>query len=190
MVFTNDASLGTIARQLRNHGESERYVHERVGGNFRLDTMKAAILLIKLRHLDEFTRRRRRNAARYDDALSTAPITMPHVPDSHQPVYHQYTIACDRRDELRSFLADHRIGSAVYYPVPLHLQACFGSLGYRRGALPVTERLCERVLSLPCHPMLEDEDLDRVSSCIHEFYGVGEQAAASGNVTGCRCGGR
>jgi dTDP-4-amino-4,6-dideoxygalactose transaminase len=172
MIFAGDEALATVIRQLRNHGESQRYIHQRVGGNFRLDTMKAAILLIKLRHLDDFTARRRRNAARYDALLASAPVTPPFVPEDHQPVYHQYTIQCDRRDELRAFLADRKIGTAVYYPVPLHLQACFAPLEYHRGSLPVTEQLCDKVLSLPCHPMLGDEDLVAVASAIHECYGV------------------
>lgn len=178
MIFADNGEFATVARQLRNHGESERYIHTRVGGNFRLDTMKAAILLVKLRHLDEFTARRRRNAARYDALLVGTPVTTPFVPMGHQPVYHQYTILCDQRDELRAFLADRGVATGVYYPVPLHLQKCFASLGYDHGALPVTERACGTVLSLPCHPMLCDEDLETVSSRIHEFYGTGEPTAA------------
>ena len=178
MIFADNGGFATVARQLRNHGESERYIHTRVGGNFRLDTMKAAILLVKLRHLDEFTARRRRNAARYDALLVGTPVTTPFVPTGHQPVYHQYTILCDQRDELRAFLADRGVATGVYYPVPLHLQKCFASLGYGHGALPLTERTCDTVLSLPCHPMLCDEDLEAVSSCVHEFYGMGEPTAA------------
>jgi dTDP-4-amino-4,6-dideoxygalactose transaminase len=189
MILTNDESLAAIARGLRNHGESQRYIHERVGGNFRLDTMKAAILLVKQRYLDEFTDRRRRNAARYDGLLKGAPVTIPYVPTGHQPVYHQYTIQCDRRDGLKAFLADRGVATAVYYPVPLHLQKCFAGLGGERGSLPVTERACDRVLSLPCHPMLSDEDLETVSSCIHEFYRAGEAAPAAAGTAGGRRGG-
>ncbi len=170
MIFTNDEHLAGIARQLRNHGESQRYVHERVGGNFRLDTMKAAILLVRLRYLDEFTKRRRDNAARYNALLDKIPVTTPYVPAHQKAVYHQYSILCDRRDELRSFLQERGVHSAVYYPVPLHLQKCFASVGCRRGSLPVTEQICDRILSLPCHPMLSDKDLRYVASGIHEFY--------------------
>lgn len=169
MIFTNDEALATAAQQLRNHGESQRYIHERVGGNFRLDTMKAAMLLVKLRYWDEFTRRRRANADRYDALLKGSGVTTPLVPDGHEPVYHQYTILAERRDELRAFLGDRGVQTGIYYPIPLHLQRCFAALGYRRGALPVTERLCEHVLSLPCHPMLSAQDLDYVAACIHEF---------------------
>ena len=170
MIFTNNEGLAATARQLRNHGESQRYVHERVGGNFRLDTMKAAILLVKLQHLDDFTKRRRSNAACYNTILADAPVTTPYVPDYQRVVYHQYSILCDRRDELASFLRERGVQSGVYYAVPLHLQRCFASLGYRSGSLPVTERTCERILSLPCQPMLTEEDLQYAASCIRGFY--------------------
>ncbi|UCC29056.1 MAG: DegT/DnrJ/EryC1/StrS family aminotransferase [Phycisphaerales bacterium] len=170
MIFTSDEHLAGIARQLRNHGESQRYVHERVGGNFRLDTMKAAILLVRLRYLDQFTKRRRDNAARYNALLEEVPVTTPYVPAHQTEVYHQYSILCDRRDELRSFLQKRGVHSAVYYPVPLHLQKCFAFVGCRRGSLPVTEQLCDRILSLPCHPMLTEADLQYVASGVQEFY--------------------
>ena len=170
MIFTSDDALALVARQLRNHGESQRYVHERVGGNFRLDTMKAAILLVKTRYLEQFTRRRRHNAARYDTLLKGLPLTTPFVPAGHEPVYHQYTILCDRRDELQAFLRERGIATGVYYAIGLHLQPCFASLGYQRGSLSVTEATCARVLSLPCHPMLRDEELEAVSSAIQAFY--------------------
>ncbi|MFQ5589934.1 MAG: DegT/DnrJ/EryC1/StrS family aminotransferase [Phycisphaerae bacterium] len=171
MILLNDTDLADVLRRLRNHGESTRYLHERVGGNFRLDTMKAAILIVKLKKLDEFTRRRRYNAARYDELLDSSSVAVPYVPDQHHPVYHQYSILCDRRDELKACLADHGVACSVYYPVPLHLQPCFSYLGYARGSLPVSERTCKRILSLPCHPMLSDEDLEHVASCVNAFHG-------------------
>lgn len=175
MVFTNDDRLAHIIRQLRTHGESERYVHERVGGNFRLDSLKAAILLVKLRYLDEFTKRRRDNAARYDTLLDAMPVTRPYVPDHQEAVYHQYSILCDRRDKLIELLRSRGVDTGVYYPVPLHLQKCFASSDCRRGELAVTEQTCTRILSLPCHPMLGAEDSEYVVSCIREFYGTSGQ---------------
>jgi len=171
MILTHDEKLAKVCRQLRTHGESKRYYHDRIGGNFRLDTMKAAILSVKLKHLDTFTRRRRENADRYNHLLRDVAVQRPFVPTYQAPVYHQYTIQCDRRDELKNFLQERGVGTAVYYPVPLHLQKCFEGFGYRRGSLPVTERVCERVLSLPCHPMLHDADLEYVANGIREFYG-------------------
>ncbi len=172
MIFAVSEELAGTIRQLRHHGESQRYVHEAVGGNFRFDTMKAAILLVKLKYFDEFTERRRRNAARYDEWLRGAPVTTPFVPEGHRPVCHQYSILCDRRDEFMAFMRDRGIDSAIYYPVPLHLQRCFAHLGYRRGDLPVTERTCDRIVSLPCQPMLTEDDVRNVATSIHEFFGT------------------
>lgn len=185
LVATNEDRLGTLCRQLRNHGESERYVHERVGANFRLDTMKAAILLAKLPHLAEFNRRRRANAAMYDDMLGGLPIDRPFVPAGHEPVYHQYTIATDRRDELKQFLSDRGVATGIYYPIPLHRQRCFAHLGCGTVSLPVTERLCERVLSLPVHPMLVEADVSQVADGVREFFAVspsGRGAKATSRV--------
>jgi dTDP-4-amino-4,6-dideoxygalactose transaminase len=169
MIFTNDERLANVCRQLRNHGESQRYYHDRVGGNFRLDTMKAAILLIKLKRLDEFTRSRRHNAALYDRLLAGSGLTTPRVAQGNEHVYHQYSILSDRRDALAAHLRDRDIGSAVYYPVPLHLQKCFTHLGYKPGSLPVTERTAARILSIPVHPMLNDEDVHYVATVVRDF---------------------
>ena len=176
MIWTSDDELAALARQLRNHGESQRYHHHRVGGNFRFDTMKAAILLAKLPYLDEFTRRRRANAARYDVLLRDCEVVTPFVPQGHAPVYHQYSILCEQRDELAAFLLDRGVGTGVYYPVPLHRQKCFAGLRYNPGSLPVTERTCSRILSIPCHPMLEEEDVRYVADCIREFGRGGGEA--------------
>ena len=189
MILTDDAELAVIARQLRNHGESERYLHERIGGNFRLDTSKAAILLVKARFLDEFNERRRDNAALYDELLADTEVTTPQVEDHQEPVYHQYSILCDRRDELSAFLRDRGVSTAVYYPVPLHLQKCFASLGHAPGSFPVTEETCTRILSLPCHPMLSEKDIQCVSRCIHEFHGSPEAVGAPADGGGDQQGG-
>lgn len=170
MIFTNDEALAPLVRQLRQHGESQRYVHQRVGGNFKLDTLKAAVLLVKLRRLDEFTERRRTNARLYDRLLNELPVMTPYVGEHQSPVYHQYSVLCDQRDALAAFLRERGVDTAVYYPVPLHLQQCFAALGYSAGAFPVTEATCERVLSLPCHPMLTEEDVQYVADCIHDYF--------------------
>jgi len=166
LILTDDDDLAEVARQLRNHGESSRYHHDRVGGNFRLDTMKAAILMVKLAYLSDFTRRRQANAAAYDAGLAGSFVTTPVVMEKCSHVYHQYTLKTPRRDELQAHLSRQGIGSGIYYPVPLHRQACFGSLGYGAGRLPVTERLVGEVLSLPCHPMLGEEDVKHVIESI------------------------
>ena len=183
MVFTSDEPFAKLVRQLRNHGECERYIHEHVGGNFRLDTMKAAILLVKLEHFDDFTERRRRNAAMYDGLLQDTAVQAPHVDADCRPVYHQYSILTDQRDELRAFLAARGVASGIYYPIPLHLQACFSSLGYKPGSLPITEAASERILSLPCHPMLQEEDIRYVAQCIGEFHDTNRSRPTSAAQT-------
>ncbi|MFQ5413034.1 MAG: DegT/DnrJ/EryC1/StrS family aminotransferase [Phycisphaerae bacterium] len=170
MILTDDADLADLARQLRQHGESDRYIHARVGGNFRLDTLKAAVLRVKLGQLDELTARRQHNANAYSKRLAGTPVTTPYVGDRQVCVFHQYSILCDRRDELRAYLADRKVASGVYYPKPLHLQPCFAALGYGVGDMPAAERTCARILSLPCHPMLTDTDIEYVVSCVKDFY--------------------
>jgi len=169
MVFTQDGGLADRARQLRNHGESARYVHECVGGNFRLDTIKAGALLAKLPYLERFTERRRRNAGLYDQALAETPVTPPLVSPDEYHVYHQYSILSDHRDALAAHLCDRGVATGVYYPVPLHRQPCFAGVGRSKESLPVAEAVCKRILSLPCHPMLADEDIAYVARCIAEF---------------------
>lgn len=187
LITTNDEQLGVLARQLRHHGESRRYHHERVGGNFRLDTMKAAILKIKLAKLPEFTSKRRDNAVGYDRLLAGSPVTTPFVRHDCKHVYHQYTITCDRRDDLAVFLRGRGVGTGVYYPLGLHRQPCFAG-GGGGALLPVTDRLCERVLSLPCHPMLADDDIAYVAATIHEFFGT-SMPAKTAEESGARASG-
>jgi dTDP-4-amino-4,6-dideoxygalactose transaminase len=181
MITTNDERLGAFARQLCRHGQSDRYFHEHVGGNFRLDTMKAAILKVKLAKLSEFTDRRRRNAAAYDRSLAGSPVMTPFVRDGCKHVYHQYTITCDRRDDLVAFLRERGVGAGVYYPLGLHRQPCFAGKG-GGGSLPATDRLCERVVTLPSHPMLADDDIAYVAGAIHEFFGTSMSVDAMGKA--------
>ncbi len=183
MTFVGDDTLAATIRTLRNHGESSRYFHDRVGGNFRFDTMKAAILLVKLKRFEEFTRRRRQNASRYDELLADTPVETPFVDGHQHAVYHQYSILTDRRDELAAWLRERGVDTGVYYPLGLHLQQCFSTLGYRKGSLPVTERTCERILSLPCHPMLGETDPDRVASLIREFHASTTEAKPQAGAT-------
>lgn len=177
MILSNDERLATLCRQLRNHGGAQRYVHEHVGGNFRLDTMKAAILSVKLRRLAEFTAKRRANAKRYDERLAGSAVLTPLVREHCEHVFHQYSILCDRRDRLIDHLRQCGVETGVYYPIPLHMQVCFRSLGYKTGDLPITEATCSRILSLPCQPMLAADDVDYVSQCILDFYSGGDRGS-------------
>ena len=171
MLTTSDEALASKLRVLRMHGRTGKYIHEVVGLNSRLDALQAAILSVKLEHLDRWTEGRQANANIYRELLSGGPVTPP-LPAAYQTrhVYNQFVIRCTRRDELQAFLREHGIGSEVYYPLPLHLQTCFLSLGYKTGDFPVSERLSGQVLALPIHSELSREDIAYVCEKIRSFY--------------------
>lgn len=172
MVTTDDDGHADRVRKLRVHGGVKMYHHEMVGTNSRLDALQAAILRVKLGHLDDWTGARQRNADRYRELLGDTPgIQLPVVGEGNRHVYNQFTVVTDRRDELRAHLTEQGIGSGIYYPVPLHLQQCFRELGLGEGDLPVSERLCKEVLSLPIYPEVGDDALVRVADAIHSFLG-------------------
>jgi dTDP-4-amino-4,6-dideoxygalactose transaminase len=172
MVTALDDDLADRVRKLRVHGGRQMYHHEMVGTNSRLDALQAAVLGAKLPHLDRWAARRRENACRYEGILADVPeVVVPKVLPGNHHVYNQFTLRVRRRDELREFLGGRGIGSGVYYPVPLHLQECFASLGGSRGDLPASETLTEQVISLPIFPELEDAAIDAVGDSIREFYG-------------------
>lgn len=171
LISTDDAAMADKLEKLRVHGGRQMYHHEMVGTNSRLDALQAAVLRVKLRHLDAWTAARRENACRYHGRLAGVDgIRVPEVAEGAFHVYNQYTIRASRRDELRDHLGARGIGTGVYYPVPLHAQECFRSLGYREGDLPVTEALCNEVLSLPIFPELGEDRLGRVCEAIQAFY--------------------
>ena len=163
-LTTNDADVADRARLLRGYGWRQRYLSESHGVNSRLDELQAAILRVKLRHLDAANEERRRRAALYDEALKgvAVPATMPWA----EPVYHLYVVETDGRDELKAALAAAGVGSDVHYPLPSHLQPACADLGLSKGALPVTERLADRVLSLPMYPELPLEHVERVAAIV------------------------
>jgi len=172
-LTTRDAELAARLRMLRVHGSRERYHYEEVGYNSRLDALQAAVLSVKLRHLDAWTAARQRNADLYRRRLSGAglPITLPATqPWQSRHVYHHFNIRAARRDALREFLIAEGIGAEVYYPKPLHLQECFGGLGYRAGDFPEAERLASEALALPVHSELREGDIDAVAEAIQRFY--------------------
>lgn len=170
MIVTQDEQVATRLRKLRTHGGAKQYHHEEIGTNSRLDTLQAAVLLAKLPHLAEWSDARRRHAAAYTEALAGVEgVTPPVVDPANEHVYHQYTIRASRRDKLKTHLTRRGIGCAVYYPSPLHLQACFAPLGYRAGQLPEAERASREVLSLPVYPELTVDQRDEVIDAIREF---------------------
>ena len=170
MVVTNSAELAARIRTLRNHGQTEKYVSSEPGWNSRLDELQAAILRVKLRHLPGWQRARQKHAAEYSRRLSQIVGVMPPItPEGYEHVFHQYTIRVEKRDALHRALCERKIGSAVYYPVPLHLQPIYASLGHKVGDFPHAERAAKEVLSLPMYPELRAEQVARVTEAISEF---------------------
>ena len=171
MMVTSDAAAAERLRKLRLHGGAKQYHHEEVGTNSRLDTLQAAVLLAKLPHLASWSARRREHAAYYTRALAdVSQVYAPVVDRSNEHIFHQYTLRAERRDELQAHLKSRGIGTGVYYPVPLHLQPCFASLGYPPGLFPAAERAAREALSLPVYPELSRTQLDFVIDAIRGFY--------------------
>jgi len=172
MIVAQDDELGERFRAFRQHGGTTRYQHTWVGGNFRLDTLQAAGLLVKLKYLDGWSQRRRDNAARYDELLADcAAVTTPVVADGNVSIFNQYVIRVPRRDDLKAHLTEQGIGNAVYYPVSLHEQDCFSELGCRRGDFPESERAAQETLALPVYPELTDEQIAHVATTVTNFLG-------------------
>jgi dTDP-4-amino-4,6-dideoxygalactose transaminase len=173
MLTTNDAALATRLTALRVHGRTEKYFHEWIGVNSRLDTLQAAVLRVKFRYLDRWTEGRQRNAEHYRTRLAGSGIPV-HVegPADYQTrhVYNQFVIRCSQRDALQAHLTDNGIGTEIYYPLPLHLQPCYAHLGYKKGNFPISEKLATETLSLPIQAELAAEDIDRICDSIRSFY--------------------
>jgi dTDP-4-amino-4,6-dideoxygalactose transaminase len=165
-VVTNDEDIARQLRLLRQHGQTSKYAHAIVAYNFRLEEIQAAVLNVKLPHLDKWNNGRRERAARYNELLSDTGLVLPREMEYARHVYHVYTVQCDNRDELQNRLTANGIQSGVHYPVPIHLQPAYASLGYKTGDLPVTERLSKRVLSLPLFAELTDAQQRAVADAI------------------------
>ena len=179
MMTTRDARADERARMLRAHGMRQRYFHDEVGWNSRLDTLQAAVLNVKLKRVAAGNERRRELAKLYDERLRAAGLTglsttegvvLPFIDPRAEHIFHQYVIRAPRRDELRAFLAEHKIGTEIYYPLPLHLQESLKSLGYKRGDFPISERAAEEVLALPIYPELREDEVETVVEAIRRFY--------------------
>ena len=175
LCTTNDPDLAEHMRVLRVHGGKPKYFHAFIGGNFRIDELQAAILRVKLKHLDAWTEARQRNAAYYSAAFERAGlaphIVTPRTPAAGRHIFNQYAIRAERRDELRAALTERGIGTEIYYPVPLHLQQCFAHLGYQQGDFPESERAAAETLALPVYPELTEAQLAHVVAAVAEFYG-------------------
>jgi len=179
LVTTSNLNVAEHMRNLRNHGSPRRYHHEEFGWNCRMDAIQAAILRVKLPHVEAWNQQRRQRAAIYDHLLGAAGLASQKSNSPVRPlrtsphafhVFHQYVIRAHRRDELRKFLQDRKIGTEVYYPLPLHLQPCFAYLGYSAGDLPESERAADEVLALPMFPELTEAEQKSVVETVSEFY--------------------
>jgi len=168
-VTTDDDAFATQIRLLRNHGRSEKYLHEQRGFGERLDTIQAAILHAKLQYLGDWINARRRIAARYSELLADEEVVLPFVHPEADSAWHLYVIRTRQRDEMLAFLNQQGIGAGVHYPVPLHLQPAYADLNYRPGDLPVTEEVAQSCLSLPIYPELTAAQQDRVVATIKAF---------------------
>ncbi len=171
LIVTRDGDRAARLRKLRTHGGAKQYHHEEIGTNSRLDALQAAVLRAKLPSLASWNAARRRHAAAYTDALADLEgVVTPTVDATNEHVFHQYTLRVRERDRLRAHLAARGVGTAVYYPRPLHLQECFAALGYGEGDLPEAERACREVVSLPVYPELTSEQQAVVIDAVREFY--------------------
>jgi dTDP-4-amino-4,6-dideoxygalactose transaminase len=179
LLTTLSGEFDERARMLRGHGMRRRYYHDEVGWNCRLDSIQAAVLQVKLRYLPKWNEDRRRLAGRYDElfrlaglaaASTTEGVVLPITDPRATPVFHQYVIRAPRRDALREYLADRKIGSEIYYPLPLHLQTSLKGLGYKQGDFPISEQAALEVLALPIYPELRDDEQDIVVGAISDFY--------------------
>ena len=169
MVTTQSATLAERVRLLREHGSNPKYYHSIVGTNSRLDALQAAILRVKLRHLDRWSEGRARNATLYDRLFEGARLGRPYRDPRGRHIYNQYVIRVPRRDSLRQHLSDRGIGTEIYYPLPLHLQQCFATLGYQPGDLPQAEAAAQEVLALPIYPELTEEQIRYVAATVRDF---------------------
>jgi dTDP-4-amino-4,6-dideoxygalactose transaminase len=165
-LLTNDPSIAQRARSLRNHAQTQQYLHDEIGYNYRMDSFQAAVLTIKLNRLDAWNAARAKRAAYYTQLLQNSSYRVPANPPDSEPVWHCYVIEASERDRVRSGLKDAGIETAVHYPVPIHLQRAYAHLGYRAGDLPVTEDLCKNCISLPIYPELSKDKILAVASVL------------------------
>lgn len=171
MIVTNNEELFNKAKYYRVHGATKKYHHDYLGYNSRLDTLQAAVLDVKLSHIDNAITLRAKHAAQYRDMLKDIPsVKLPKIIEGNQEVNYVFNIQAENRDKLNTFLIDHDIGTSIYYPEPIHLQKCFEYLGYKKGNFPVAERLCNQVLALPMFPELTEDEVSFVCETIKKFF--------------------
>ena len=168
-VVTNNEKYVEIIKELRDQGQSAKYLHERVGYNYRMEAIQGAVLGVKLKHLDDWNAARRRHAEVYLRELADVDVRMLHLSPDYTSVYHIFPLFTEQRDELREYLQANGISSGIHYPIPVHFQRGFSNLGYREGDLPETERVCREVLSLPMYPELATETVTQIAGAVRQF---------------------
>ena len=169
MVVTNNAQTADRLMMLRNYGQRKKYLHEQIGYNHRLDSVQAAVLRVKLKYLDGWNEARRQHAGLYSSLLADLGVHPPVVPEYSEPVWHLYVIRVEDRDGFQAFLAEHKIDTGIHYPIPIHLQPAYQSLGYKPGDFPVTEAYADKLVSLPMYAELTDEMISYVVSVTRDF---------------------
>lgn len=169
-LVTNNAAHAARARSLREHGSAQRYYHDEVGYNYRMEGFQGAVLGVKLKHLDTWTRERRRVAHRYHELLAGTPLQLPKEAPGCESAWHLYVVRHPRRDDLKKHLEANQVGCALHYPLSLHLQKAYAHLGYKQGDFPVAEKAARECLSLPIYPELTDDQIQRVAQVIKDFF--------------------
>ncbi|HAO79670.1 MAG TPA: erythromycin biosynthesis sensory transduction protein eryC1, partial [Verrucomicrobia subdivision 3 bacterium] len=169
-LVTNNSEFAKRAKSLREHGSSVRYYHDEIGFNYRMEGIQGAVLGVKLPHLKKWTRERQRVARRYAELLADTPLQLPREAGFAESVWHLYVVRHPRRDELKAHLDANGVGCALHYPLPLHLQKCYASLGHKPGDFPVAEKAARECLSLPIYPELTDTQIQRVAEVVRGFF--------------------
>ena len=169
-LVTNNSGFAARARALREHGSTQRYYHDEIGFNYRMEGIQGAILGVKLKHLDAWTQARRRVAHRYNELLAGTPLQLPREAAYAESAWHLYVVRHPRRDELKKHLEANQVGCALHYPLPLHLQKAYAHLGYKPGDFPVSEKAARECLSLPIYPELTDAHISRVVDVVKDFF--------------------
>jgi dTDP-4-amino-4,6-dideoxygalactose transaminase len=169
-LVTNNDAFAARARALREHGSTVKYYHDEVGYNYRMEGIQGAVLGVKLKHLDIWNSARRRIASQYHELLAGTPLRLPAEAPYAESIYHLYVVRHPRRDQLKRHLETHKIGCALHYPLPLHLQKCYAPLGYKPGDFPVSEQAAQECLALPIYPELTQEQIHRVAATIKDFF--------------------
>ncbi|NOS71755.1 MAG: DegT/DnrJ/EryC1/StrS family aminotransferase [Verrucomicrobia bacterium] len=169
-LVTNNAAHAKRARSLREHGSTVRYYHDEIGFNYRMEGIQGAVLGVKLKHLNTWTRERQRVAHRYAELLADTPLQLPTQAAWAESVWHLYVVRHPKRDALKKHLEDNGVGCALHYPLPLHLQKCYAFLGHKEGSFPISEKAARECLSLPIYPELTDKQIQRVVEVVKDFF--------------------